>query len=69
MIKIKLNDEISKEAQEKIQKAIDSNGGYCPCKIEKTKDNLCMCKDFREAQPIDKYIYCICGLYKKVKED
>lgn len=65
-MKIIFNDEISKEAREKILQAIEYNDGYCPCRIEKTKDNLCQCKEFRDAKS---NIKCYCGLYKKVEED
>ena len=72
-MKIIFNDEISKEAREKILQAIKDNGGYCPCRIEKTKDNLCQCKEFRDAELIfqqkKRYVICYCGLYKKVEED
>ena len=30
---------------------------YCPCKINRTEDNICPCKEFRETGK------CICGLY------
>ena len=30
--------------------AIRENNGYCPCRIEKTPDTKCMCKDFREME-------------------
>lgn len=70
-MKIIFNTEISKEAREKIRQAIQDNGGYCPCRIEKTQDNFCICKEFRDAKPtLDKtYINCYCGLYKKILEN
>lgn len=42
-----------------LKKRIKSNNGYCPCKIEKTKDNKCPCTEFRTTG------YCCCGLYIK----
>ena len=41
--------------------ALKANEGYCPCKLEKTPDTLCMCKEFREQQTG----LCHCGLYMK----
>lgn len=32
-----------KEKVEEIRNAIKTNGGYCPCKIEKIPENKCMC--------------------------
>ena len=41
--------------------ALEQNGGYCPCAIEKSEDTKCMCKDFREQESGE----CHCGLYVK----
>lgn len=50
------------EAQNIIQK-IKDNEGYCPCRLEKTEDTKCICKNFRE-QSFEGW--CHCGLYYKV---
>lgn len=55
-----------KEHAEKIRAAIKKNGGYCPCRIEKTQDTKCICKDFLENTKAGNF--CHCGLYKKVEE-
>ena len=41
-------------------------GGYCPCRLERTEENKCMCKEFRDqiADPNFKG-YCHCMLYYK----
>lgn len=58
-IKIALNE--NKEIVREVREAVKQNDGYCPCKIDKTDDTKCMCKEFRE-----QYLgYCHCGLYKK----
>lgn len=49
-------------AEEVIQK-LKANDGYCPCKLEKTKDTKCMCLDFRGMDEGT----CHCGLYVKEK--
>lgn len=60
---IKLSDDI--ELVKEIKDKLKSNGGYCPCKIEKTDDTKCMCKEFREQGSGE----CHCGLYVKMKEE
>lgn len=42
--------------------ALRHNDGYCPCKIERTPDTKCICKEFREQESGE----CQCGLYIKV---
>lgn len=51
----------NKDFVEQMLKALKENSNYCPCKIEKTKDTKCMCKEFRE----QKDGWCHCGLYYK----
>lgn len=47
---------------EAIMKALKANNNYCPCRIEKTPDTKCMCKEFREQTTNG---MCHCGLYIK----
>lgn len=47
-----------------VRKRLKENGGYCPCKLERSPDTKCMCKEFRE----QKDGMCHCGLYIKEKE-
>lgn len=54
----------NKERAEKIRAKIKENDGYCPCKLEKTEDTKCICKDFLE-QGVGE---CNCGLYIKESE-
>ena len=51
----------NKDFVEQMLKALKENSNNCPCKIEKTKDTKCMCKEFRE----QKDGWCHCGLYYK----
>ena len=53
-----------KEFVKEMSKAIKDNNGYCPCRIEKTKDTKCMCKEFRDTEEGT----CHCGLFIKYKE-
>lgn len=47
-----------------IRNRLKENEGYCPCRLNKTPDTKCMCKQFREQ---DSGI-CHCGLYIKINE-
>lgn len=47
-----------------VRKALQENGGYCPCRLEQTEDTKCMCKEFREQETG----MCHCGLYIKEKD-
>ena len=33
---------------EKLREALKKKEGYCPCRIQRTEDNVCMCREFRE---------------------
>lgn len=48
----------------KIRQALAENDGYCPCRLEKTEDTKCMCKEFIEQE----YGTCHCGLYVKERD-
>lgn len=56
---IKLNSD--KELVEDIKNKLKENDGYCPCRLYKTEDTKCMCKEFREQESG----ICHCGLYIK----
>jgi len=57
-----------KELVRMIKEGLEKSGGYCPCRLEKTEENKCICKEFREqmADP-DFEGYCHCMLYYKTK--
>jgi len=61
-MKIKINP--NKELVEEITKAINKNGGFCCCAIEKTPDTKCICRVFLEQQELGE---CHCGKYIKVE--
>lgn len=50
-----------KEYANEVRKKLKENGGYCPCRLKKTPDTKCMCKEFREMEEG----MCHCGLYIK----
>lgn len=47
-----------------ITKAVTENKGYCPCRIQKTNDTKCICKEFFN-QPHEGE--CHCGRFLKVE--
>lgn len=53
-----------------IREGLKKTGGYCPCRVERTEENRCICKEFRE-QIIDPDFegYCHCMLYYKSKQE
>ena len=57
-----------KAVVDRIKQGLKQKGGYCPCRLQKTADNKCMCKEFREqvADP-DFEGFCHCMLYYKKK--
>ncbi len=65
-MKIRLNED--QEIVATVKAGLQQRGGYCPCRMEKSEDNKCMCKEFREqiADP-DFEGYCHCMLYYKEK--
>lgn len=60
-IAFRFNPELDAEKRFRIVNAISENGGHCPCKQEKTKDTVCLCKEFRETGK------CACGLFGRYK--
>lgn len=61
-MKIKPTDDV--ELRKQIQQALKNNENYCPCRLERTEDTKCICKDFRE----QKSGICYCGLYIKEED-
>ena len=55
---IRLNED--KELVAQIREGLRRRGGYCPCRLEKTEDNKCICKEFREQMKDPNFEgYCI----------
>ncbi len=67
-MKIKLNPD--KEVVKAIKEGLKKKGGYCPCRLEITEDNKCMCKEFRDQIADPEFEgFCHCLLYYKEKDD
>jgi ferredoxin-thioredoxin reductase catalytic subunit len=64
---IKLNPD--KEVVERIREGLKKKGGYCPCRLEKTEDNKCICKEFKDQMNDPEFEgFCHCRLYYKEKD-
>ena len=65
-MKIRLND--NEAVVKTVKEGLKRTGGYCPCRLERTEDFKCMCKEFKEhiADPNFEG-YCHCMLYYKEK--
>ncbi len=62
--KIRLNED--KEVVNKIREGLKAKGGYCPCRVFKTEEYKCMCKEFRDQIADPNFEgYCHCLLYYK----
>jgi len=58
------NEEIVRTVKEGLVRT----GGYCPCRRDRTPENKCMCKEFREQIADPEYEgFCHCMLYYKEK--
>ena len=63
---IRLNED--KELVARIREGLKMKDGYCPCRLEKTEDNKCMCKEIRDQIADPNFEgYCHCLLYYKEK--
>ncbi|MGN0553127.1 MAG: ferredoxin thioredoxin reductase catalytic beta chain [Oscillospiraceae bacterium] len=64
---VKLND--NAEIVAKIKEGLKRTGGYCPCRLKRTEDERCICKEFR-SQIADPNFegFCHCMLYYKSKD-
>ncbi len=65
-MKITLNP--NEEIVKAIKEGLKAKNGYCPCKLLKTEENKCMCKEFREQVEDPNFEgFCHCKLYYKHK--
>ncbi len=65
-MKISLNPDA--KVVQVIQEGLKQKGGYCPCRLEKTEEYKCMCKEFRDQINDPNFEgFCHCMLYYKSK--
>ena len=67
-MKITLNPD--KEVVDRIKEGLKKKDGYCPCRLAKTPEKKCMCKEFRDQIADPNFEgFCHCLLYYKSLED
>ena len=54
VINMKIRLTSDEEQRQTIQQALQENDDYCPCRLQKTPDTKCMCKEFREQESGEK---------------
>ena len=47
-MKIKTNPAWTDDEVQEFRASVKANEGYCPCRLTKTPETKCMCKEFRE---------------------
>jgi len=63
-VAVRLNED--QEMVKMIKEGLARTGGYCPCRLERTEENKCICAEFRKQIADPDYIgYCHCMLYYK----
>ena len=65
---MKITYNSDKEMVKKLRQAILKKEGYCPCRLEKSEENICMCQEFRDQIADENFEgFCHCMLYYKEK--
>lgn len=66
MGKVRLNE--NEEVVNLIKEGLKRTGGYCPCRLERTPENKCICEEFKaQIQDPEFEGFCHCQLYYKEK--
>ena len=48
-MKVRLNED--QEIVRTIREGLRRTGGYCPCRLARTEENRCMCREFKDQMP------------------
>ena len=68
-MKIKTNPAWTDDEVQEFRASVKANEGYCPCRLTKTPETKCMCKEFRDQIADPNFEgYCHCLLYYKSKD-
>lgn len=63
-MKISYNED--QQIVDRIKAGLEKKGGYCPCRLERTEENKCMCEEFRNQIKDPNFEgYCHCMLFYK----
>ena len=66
---MKITENPDAEIVATVREGLERTGGYCPCRIERTDDTKCMCKEFRDQIKDPEFEgFCHCLLYYKSLE-
>ena len=57
-MKITLNPDA--ETVKAVKEGLERTGGYCPCRLSRTEENKCMCKEFKEQIANPDFEVCVC---------
>ena len=65
-MKIRFNED--EKVVQTVRAGLQLKEGYCPCRLPKTPENICMCQEFRDQIADPEFEgYCHCRLYYKEK--
>ncbi len=65
-MKVRFNED--ENVVKMVKEGLVATGGYCPCRIQRTEENKCMCQEFKEQIADPEFEgYCHCMLYYKEK--
>ena len=65
-MKIRFNND--EKVVQTVRAGLQRKEGYCPCRLPKTPENICMCQEFRDQIADPEFEgYCHCRLYYKEK--
>lgn len=57
------------EVVKMVRQGLKEKDGYCPCRLERSDDTKCMCKEFRDQINDPEFEgFCHCYLYYKKKD-
>ena len=66
-MKIKLNPD--EAVVRSLKEGLERTGGYCPCRLNRTEEYKCMCKEFKDQIADPNFEgFCHCLLYYKSKD-
>ena len=70
VIPLKITENPDAEVVKTVREGLRRTGGYCPCRLERTEDTKCMCREFREQIRDPAFEgFCHCLLYYKSNGD
>lgn len=66
-MKVTLNPDV--EIVKMVREGLKRTGGYCPCRLDRSEENKCMCEEFKgQIQDENFEGFCHCMLYYKTKD-